>query len=280
MVTQLSAFHAVKRVCLLLNVSRRGYRSWRNRPPSQRQLADDILSQRLIQLHHDSRGNYGIRRLQSDLQDEQRFHGKSRISRLMKQSGLKAANQTRYKVTTNSRHDYPIAPNLLNREFSPAEADVAWATDITYIRTEEGWLYLATVIDLYSRRIIGWSLSNRLKTQVVIDALEMAIKQRKPTRQVIAHSDRGSQYASHRYRDVLKDNDLRCSMSGKGCCCDNAVMESFYHTLKTELMRGKGFVSREQAMNAIFDYIEVFYNRRRKHSTLGYQTPVDYEMAA
>ncbi|MCL6331928.1 IS3 family transposase [Pectobacterium carotovorum subsp. carotovorum] len=145
---------------------------------------------------------------------------------------------------------------------------------------EEGWLYLATVIDLYSRRIIGWSLSNRLKTQVVIDALEMAIKQRKPTRLVIAHSDRGSQYASHRYRDVLKDNDLRCSMSGKGCCYDNAVMESFYHTLKTELMRGKAFVSREQAMNAIFDYIEIFYHRRRKHSTLGYQTLVDYEMAA
>lgn len=280
MVTQLSAFHEVKRICPLLNVSRRGYQSWRNRTPRQRQLADDILSQRLIQLHHDSRGTYGIRRLQSDLQDEHRFHGKSRISRLMKQTGLKAANQTRYKVTTNSQHDYPIAPNLLNREFTPAEADVAWATDITYIRTEEGWLYLATVIDLYSRRIIGWSLSNRLKTQVVIDALEMAIKQRKPTREVIAHSDRGSQYASHRYRDVLKDNGLRCSMSGKGCCYDNAVMESFYHTLKTELMRGKAFVSREQAMNAIFDYIEVFYNRRRKHSTLGYQTPVGYEMAA
>ncbi|MEI7065198.1 IS3 family transposase [Dickeya chrysanthemi] len=151
---------------------------------------------------------------------------------------------------------------------------------VIVIRTEEGWLYLATVIDLYSRRIIGWSLSNRLKTQVVIDALEMAIKQRKPTGPVLAHSDRGSQYASHRYRDVLKDNGLRCSMSGKGCCYDNAVMESFYHTLKTELMRGKAFVSREQAMNAIFDYIEVFYNRRRKHSTLGYQTPVDYEVAA
>ncbi|PWD62346.1 IS3 family transposase [Pectobacterium parmentieri] len=280
MVAQLSAFHAVKQICLLLNVSTRGYQSWRNRTPSQRQLSNDILSQRLIQLHRDSRGTYGIRRLQSDLQDEQRFHGKSRISRLMKQCGLKAADQTRYKVTTNSQHDYPIAPNLLNREFSPAAADVAWATDITYIRTEEGWLYLATVIDLYSRRIIGWSLSNRLKTQVVIDALEMAIRQRKPTRPVITHSDRGSQYASYRYRDVLKDNDLRCSMSGKGCCYDNAVMESFYHTLKTELMRGKAFVSREQAMNALFDYIEVFYNRRRKHSTLGYQTPVDYEMAA
>lgn len=280
MVTQLSAFHEVKRICLLLNVSRRGYQSWRNRPPSQRQLANDILSQRLIQLHHDSRGTYGIRRLQRDLRDEQRFHGKARISRLMKQSGLKAANQVRYKVTTNSRHDYPVAPNLLNRAFNPSAANIAWASDITYIRTGEGWLYLATVIDLYSRRIIGLSLSNRLKKQLVIDALEMAIKQRRPTGKVIVHSDRGSQYASHRYREILKNNELVCSMSGKGCCYDNAVMESFYHTLKTELMQGKAFSSREQAMNAIFDYIEVFYNRRRRHSTLGYQTPVDYEMAA
>ncbi|KHN49327.1 IS3 family transposase [Pectobacterium fontis] len=280
MVTQLSAFHAVKRICLLLNVSRRGYQSWRNRTPSQRQLSDDTLSQRLIQLHHDSRGTYGIRRLQSDLRDEQRFHGKARISRLMKQSGLKAANLVRYKVTTNSRHDYPVAPNLLNRAFNPSAANIAWASDITYIRTGEGWLYLATVIDLYSRRIIGLSLSNRLKKQLVIDALEMAIKQRRPTGKVIVHSDRGSQYASHRYREILKNNDLVCSMSGKGCCYDNAVMESFYHTLKTELMQGKAFSSREQAMNALFDYIEVFYNRRRRHSTLGYQTPVHYEMAA
>ncbi|MCL2895855.1 IS3 family transposase, partial [Brenneria tiliae] len=216
MVTQLSAFHEVKRICLLLNVSRRGYQSWRNRTPSQRQLANDILSQRLIQLHHDSRGTYGIRRLQRDLRDEQRFHGKARISRLMKQSGLKAANQVRYKVTTNSRHDYPVAPNLLNRAFNPSAANIAWASDITYIRTGEGWLYLATVIDLYSRRIIGLSLSNRLKKQLVIDALEMAIKQRRPTGKVIVHSDRGSQYASHRYREVLKNNELVCSMSGKG----------------------------------------------------------------
>ncbi|MCL6331927.1 hypothetical protein EXT51_20795 [Pectobacterium carotovorum subsp. carotovorum] len=149
MVAQLSAFHAVKQICLLLNVSPRGYRSWRNRTPSQRQLSNDILSQRVIQLHHDSRGTYGIRRLQSDLQDEQRFHGKSRISRLMKQSGLKAANQARYKVTTNSRHDYPIAPNLLNREFRPAGADVAWATDITYIRRKKAgciWRQSSTCI--------------------------------------------------------------------------------------------------------------------------------------
>ncbi|MCV9880638.1 IS3 family transposase [Brenneria izbisi] len=280
MVNQLSAFHEVKRICLLLNVSRRGYQSWRNRTPSQRQLSNDTLSQRLIQLHHDSRGTYGIRRLQSDLRDEQRFHGKARISRLMKQSGLKAANQVRYKVTTNSRHDYPVAPNLLNRTFNPSAANIAWASDITYIRTGEGWLYLATVIDLYSRRIIGLSLSKRLKKQLVIDALEMAIKQRRPTGKVIVHSDRGSQYASHRYREILKNNELACSMSGKGCCYDNAVMESFYHTLKTELMQGKAFSSREQAMNALFDYIEVFYNRRRRHSTLGYQTPVHYEMVA
>ncbi|KAA8994247.1 IS3 family transposase [Affinibrenneria salicis] len=157
---------------------------------------------------------------------------------------------------------------------------MAWASDITYIRTGEGWLYLATVIDLYSRRIIGLSLSNRLKKQLVIDASEMAIKQRRPTGKVIVHSDRGSQPASHRYREILKNNDLVCSMSGKGCCYDNAVMESFCHTLKTELMQGKAFSSREQAMNALFDYIEVFYNRRRRHSTLGYQTPVHYEMAA
>lgn len=278
MVTQLSAFHPINRVCVLLNVSVRGYRAWRTRSDCLRKQQDEILSQRLIQLHRDSRGVYGIRRLQSDLRDEHRFHGKARISRLMKQCGIKAACPHRYKVTTNSQHAYPVATNQLNRDFRPVAQDIAWASDITYIKTHEGWLYLATVLDLYSRRIIGWSLSNHLKTQLVIDALSMAIRQRRPSTQVIIHSDRGSQYASHRYRNILKENSLLCSMSGKGCCYDNAVMESFYHTMKTELMQGMTFSSRSQAINAIVDYIEVFYNRRRKHSTLSYQTPVSYEM--
>ncbi|MCD1127321.1 MULTISPECIES: IS3 family transposase [Limnobaculum] len=280
MVTQLSAFHSVNRLCSLLNISTRGYWAWRGRAPCARKQQDDLLITRMITLHQDSRGTYGIKRLQSDLKDELRFHGKTRLSRLMKLAGLKATNQPRYKMTTNSRHDYPIAPNLLARDFNPFSINIAWVSDITYIKTLEGWLYLATVLDLYSRKIIGWSLSARLKTPLIIDALNMAVKQRQAGKKVIIHSDRGSQYASHSYQTELGKHGLICSMSGKGCCYDNAVMESFYHTLKTELMRGKVFITRAEAINAIFDYIEVFYNRRRKHSTLGYLSPVDYESAA
>ncbi len=198
----------------------------------------------------------------------------------MKKMNLKPKAARRFKVTTDSNHNKPVAPNILGQQFTPPAANVAWAADITYIRTGEGWLYLATVIDLYSRRIIGWSMGTRLLTSLVVNALNMAIQNRKPPKGVIHHSDRGSQYCSESYRDLLAQHGFICSMSGKGNCYDNAVMESFYHTLKVELIHGQRYRTRKEAELAVFDYIEIFYNRQRLHSSLDYQTPEAFERAA
>lgn len=280
MILKQQAFHSVKRLCALLSVSRRGFYAWLNRRPSQRAEEDKVLGERILVLHLASRKTYGVRRLRVDLQAEQRYCGKARIARLMKQLGIKAAATRKHKTTTDSNHRLAVAPNLLKRNFSPPDTNQAWASDISYIPTQTGFLYLATVIDLYSRLIVGWSLSRSLKTPLIIDALTMAKSRRHPPKGLVIHSDRGSQYASTLYQETLKNHGMICSMSHAGCCYDNAVMESFYHTLKVELIYTMKLMTEQQASNAIFDYIESFYNRQRRHSTLNYLSPIAYEAAA
>lgn len=238
------------------------------------------MSEDIKRIFKKSRSTYGSPRMQRALLEEGKRHGKVRLRRLMKKLDLKPKAARRFKVTTDSQHNKPVAPNILGQQFNPPAANVAWAADITYIKTDEGWLYLATVIDLYSRRIIGWSMGTRLLTKLIFDALEMAIKKRNPPQGVIHHSDRGSQYCSDAYQTLLSKHGLVCSMSGKGNCYDNAVMESFYHTLKVELVYGQRYRTRGEAQTTIFDYIEIFYNRQRIHSSLNYQTPEAFERAA
>ncbi len=238
------------------------------------------MSEILRHQFDESRQTYGVPRLQQALRKQGKYHGKARIKRLMQQEGLKPKAARRFKVTTDSRHSKPVAENLLGRQFNPIAANISWASDITYIHTDEGWLYLATVIDLYNRKIVGWSMGTRLVTELVEKALVMAIHRNNPPKGVIHHSDRGSQYCSNAYQFLLKKHGFVCSMSGSGNCYDNAVMESFFHTLKIEAIYGVTFKTRKEAQLALFDYIEVFYNRKRIHSSLGFQTPSNFGMAA
>ena len=263
-----------------MNVSSSAYYAWLKGFIKPRQQEDKILAQTLRREFEESRQTYGVPRLQQVLRQAGKYHGKARIKRLMQQEGLKPKAARRFKVTTDSRHSKPIAENLLKRQFNPKTYNIAWASDITYIHTHEGWLYLATVIDLFNRKIVGWSMGVRLVTSLIEEALIMAIHRNKPSKGVIHHSDRGSQYCSNAYQELLKKYGFICSMSGSGNCYDNAVMESFYHTLKVEAIYGGSYKSREEAQLALFDYIEVFYNRKRIHSTLGFQTPSEFGMAA
>jgi transposase InsO family protein len=280
MIKNQSAFHSIQRLCQAFDLSTSSYYRWLKCPVGKRQREDQKLSEDIKRIFKKSRSTYGSPRMQRALREEGKRHGKVRLRRLMKELNLKPKAARLFKVTTNSQHNKPVAPNILGQRFSPYAANVAWATDITYIRTDEGWLYLATVIDLYSRRIIGWSMGTRLVTKLIIDALAMALLQRKPPQGVIHHSDRGSQYCSAVYQALLSKHGFICSMSGKGNCYDNAVMESFYHTLKVELIYGHRYRTRGKAIMAIFDYIEIFYNRERLHSSLDYQTPEAFEKAA
>lgn len=205
--------------------------------------------------------------------------GRNRVARIRRDNGIRADRKRKYKRTTNSSHDLPVAPNLLERQFEVDGPNQVWLADITYVPTREGWLYLAAVIDLFSRKIVGWSMDQRMTKQLCIDALTMAVLNRKPPEGLLHHSDRGSQYASYEYQKLLQKCGMRCSMSRKGDCLDNAPMESFFGTLKTESIHRMDFATREAARREIFDYIEVFYNRKRRHSALGYMTPAEFEMA-
>jgi len=225
-----------------------------------------------------SRRTYGTRRLKIALFRQGRSVGRRRIGRLMKEAGLACKTKRRFKATTDSKHNLPIAPNYLDRKFAVDQVNQVYAGDITYIQTREGWLYLAVVIDLFSRQVVGWSMAAQMKTQLVNDALLMAIWKRKPNKGLLWHTDRGSQYASESHRELLKQHGIQQSMSRKGNCWDNAVSESFFHTLKTELIHHQKFQSREEAKQAVFEYIEVFYNRERLHSANGYVSPVDFEL--
>ena len=270
--------YPIATLCRFMSVSRSCYYDWIHSPKSGQEKENDVLTEQLRKLFEDSRNTYGTRRLKRKLAEQCIHVSRRRIGRLMKKAGLFCKTKRRFKATTNSSHNNPIAPNLLDRQFEVSESDRYYVGDITYIATQEGWLYLAVVIDLFSRQIVGWSMDERMKAKLVNDALLMAIWKRKPKEGLIWHTDRGSQYASNRHRKILSDHNILQSMSRKGNCWDNAVSESFFHSLKTELTHHRQFKTREEAKQAIFEYIEVFYNRERLHSANDYLSPVDYEM--
>ena len=269
-------------LCRRLNVSPSGYRHWREYPISIRQQRDQALVIHLKEIHRECKSTYGYRRMYHAARLQGLDVGRNRIHRLMRIYGIIARYKRKYKTTTDSRHTLPVAPNLLNRQFNVAAPNQVWVSDITYIPTQEGWLYLATTLDLYSRKIVGWAMDQRMQKGLVIRALQMALHHRRPNSLQILmhHSDRGSQYASKLFQKLLKVNDIRCSMSRKGNCWDNAVAESFFRTLKEELVHQQRYKTRDDAKQSIFEYIEVFYNQQRLHSSLGYMSPDQFERVA
>jgi putative transposase len=264
-------------MCQVIEVSPSGYYAWRGREPSQRASTNQALDGQIIRIYWQHKSRYGAPRIWEELQSQGVPCSEKRVARRMKKLGLKAIQAKKFKVTTDSEHNKPVAPDLLQQYFTAVCANEKWVSDITYIWTGAGWLYLAVVMDLYSRSIIGWSLQKRMTQQLVCDALTMGLFRRGFPKGVIIHSDRGSQYCSKRYQKLLRQNQLICSMSRKGCCYDNAAMESFFHSLKVELVYRETYVTREQARQSIFKYIEVYYNRQRRHSAIGYQIPMLYE---
>lgn len=274
----MSGAHPLATLCLVLGVSRSGYYAWCDRRPSARAVADATLREKIQALHTASRGTYGSPRLKLALERVGPPVGHNRVARLMREAGLQGRTRRRYRVvTTDSRHGEPIAPNRLARAPAPTKPDQVWVTDITHVATDEGWLYVAGVLDLFSRRLIGWAMGSSLETALPLAALLMAVRQRRPAPGLLHHSDRGVQYASGAYRACLHANRCVPSMSRKANCYDNATMEAFWSTLKNELVHRRHFATRAEASTAIFDYVETFYNRCRMHSALGYQSPLDYE---
>lgn len=267
-------------LCDTFGVSRSGYYDWRQRQhePGPRAREEAVLRVRVSAAHQGSRETYGSPRIQKKLRAEGFRHGRNRIGRVMRELGLAGRQKGRFRVlTTDSNHDLPIAPNHLAQTAPPTGRNQKWVGDITYIETQEGWLYLAAVMDLYSRRIVGWAMSNRIDTALVLLAWNMACTHRQPPRQILFHSDRGVQYASAEFRQHLRSAGAIASMSRKANCYDNAAIESFWSTLKLELIYRRQFATRAQARKEIFDYIETFYNPKRLHSSLGYCSPVDFE---
>lgn len=269
---------SVKRMCHILQVARSGYYAWQRRVPSATAERQAQLTERIRLVHQRNRAVYGSPRVHRDLLAEDVRCSKNTVAKLMRAAGLRSKMHRRFRVhTTDSRHPHPIAPNRLNRAFCQSQPDQAWAADITYIRTAEGWLYLAVVIDLCSRRIVGWATSDSLAAELCMRALAMAVRERRPPGEVLHHSDRGVQYACDDYQGLLARHGLQPSMSRRGNCYDNAVTESFFGTLKTELVHHERYATREAAQQSLFEYIEVFYNRRRRHSALDYVSPAEYE---
>lgn len=268
-------------MCSALGVNRSRYYDWvtSQKKPSARALENKELSEKIKMIFIENKCRYGSRRLRKALMNLGYQVSRRRVCKLMKSKGLHCKTKKKFKHTTDSNHDLPIEPNRLNRNFSLDKPNKAYVGDITYIHTEEGWLYLAVVMDLFSRKVVGWSMSKRIKTALVNDALTMAIRQRKPPKGLISHTDRGSQYASKSHRKLLKFYGIKQSMSRKGNCWDNAVAESFFHTLKNELIYHENFQTREEAKQKIFHYIEIYYNRLRMHSANDYLSPVEYEKA-
>ena len=264
-------------MCRTLEVGRSGFYAWLNRPESPRSQENRRLLMEIKVAHRKSRRTYGSPRIHAELNANGHACGRHRVARLMREHGIVSNHRRKFRVTTNSAHSYPVAENLLQRRFEVSGPGQCWASDITYIPTREGWLYLAATLDLFHRKVIGWAMDRWITRQLAMDALSMAIKGERPRPGLIHHSDRGVQYASNEFQALLKTNAIRCSMSRKGDCWDNAVAESFFHTLKVELIHGNFYNTPQEAKTTIFDYIEVFYNRQRRHSYLGYQSPVDFE---
>jgi transposase InsO family protein len=261
----------------VLEVARSGYYAWRRGEPSRREQEEAALVQAIERSFAASRQTYGSPRVLMDLRTDGWRVSRKRVARLMRQAGLVGRMPRRRRYTTDSAHGLPVAPNLLNREFSATAANQKWVGDITYIPTAEGWLYLAVVLDLYSRKVVGWAMSDSVDANLAIASLRMALTHRRPPAELLYHSDRGSQYASFACQSLLLNHGVRISMSRTGNVHDNAVAESFYSTLKVELVHRRTFRSRTEAQLAIFDFIEAFYNRQRRHSTLGYLSPEAYE---
>jgi transposase InsO family protein len=276
----MKAQHPIRVLCPALAVSASGYYDWvrRQTQPGPRARENDQLAKHILRIHQDSRRTYGSPRIQRELMNSGHAHGRNRIARLMRQYNLCGRPKNRFRVrTTDSNHDEPLAPNRLAELPAPSAPNRIWVADITYIHTNEGWLFLAAVMDLYSRRIVGWAMDSTIDTQLVLCAWNMALTHRQPPAELVFHSDRGCQYASADFRHALLQSKALPSMSRKACCYDNAAMESFWSTLKHELVYRHTFQTRTQARQAIFDYIETFYNRRRLHSSLNYLNPVDFE---
>jgi putative transposase len=267
----------VRLLCRMLEVSRAGFYAWQARPPAPRARADERLGLEIAAIHAESRQRYGSPRIHAELADRGCRTSRKRVARLMRTRGLAARRRRRFRVTTHSRHPFPIAPNVLARQFERAGPDQAWVTDITYIPTGEGWLYLAVILDLCSRFAVGWAMSERITDTLTLDALGMALARRRPPQGLLHHSDRGSQYASSAYQRRLAHAGIVCSMSRRGDCWDNAVAESFFATLKVELVHAATWETRAAARVALFDYLEVFYNGQRRHSALGYLSPRAFE---
>ena len=271
--------YPVGMMCRVLTVSRSGYYDWLRRPESARARRHRELTEQIRSFHENSRETYGSPRIREDLVESGEQVGENTVALLMQRAGIVPKTIRRFRVTTDSRKTVP-APNLLEQEFTVERPNERWVSDITFIATREGWLYLAVIIDLYSRTVIGWSMDKRIKAELVTDALKMALMRRKIRSPLLLHSDQGSQYAAAEYQKELAKNGIECSMSRKGCCWDNAVAESFFHTLKTELVHHEDYRSRTEAKASIFEYIEVFYNRQRRHSHIGQVAPLVFESAA
>ena len=267
--------YPIRLLCRSLKVSPSGYYAWRGRPESQRARVDRQLTQVIRAAHAESDGTYGSPRIHAELSSEGIACGRARVARLMHKAGLKGCPKRRFRVTTKA--GLTRAANLLDQDFSAETANERWASDITYIWTAQGWLYLAVVMDLYSRRIIGWSMSRRNNRHLVLNALNMALDQRRPGHDLIHHSDRGVQYLSDDFQDLLKKNGITCSMSDKGSCYDNAVVESFFASLKRERTNRRKYKTRDEARADVFDYIERFYNRKRRHGYVGNISPAKFE---
>ena len=264
-------------MCRALKVSKSGYYAWRRRPESVRAKTDRELTRVIRRLHVDSGGVYGSPKIRADLCDEGFTVGRNRVARLMRTAGLKGCPKRRFRVKSSKTLGHQISTNLLNQNFRAPHANELWASDITYIHTSQGWLFLAVVMDLYSRRIVGWSMDHHMSRYLVIDALRMAIGRRQPAKGLVHHSDRGAQYTSDDFLAELKENGMKSSMSGSGCCYDNAVVESFFGVMKRERVNRVSYRTRADARSDVFEYIEVFYNRKRRHGYLGNISPAAFE---
>ena len=274
--TEKAAF-PIRLLCRTLQVSRAGFYAWPGRAPSARARADQRLGIEIATIHAETRRRYGSPRVRAELVKRGRRTSRKRVARLMRIRGLAGRRRRRFRVTTQSRHPFPIAANLLARQFERSAPDQAWLTDITYIPTGEGWLYLAVILDLCSRFVVGWAMNERITDDLTLDALGMALARRRPPAGLLHHSDRGSQYASGEYQRVLAHHGIVCSMSRRGDCWDNAVAESFFATLKVELVHDAAWATRAVARPELFEYLEVFYNGQRRHSALDYLSPREFE---
>ncbi len=265
------------RLCDVMQVSRRGYYDWLHRPASAREVSNQCLLVEIKRVFYVNREVYGAPRIYRTLIEEGHVCGLNRVARLMHQAGLVPKTVKKFRLTTDSRKSHRPAPNILDQDFSASGPNEKWVADVTYVPTREGWLLLAVVLDLFSRMVVGWSMGERLTSELAQRALLHAIEQRSPEEGLLIHSDRGKEYYANDYQVLLKENGLVCSMSRLGNCYDNAAMESFFHSLKVEQVHHDDYRTRDEARSAIFDYIEIFYNRQRKHSTIDYQSPVEFE---